>query len=348
MAKKLFIVADDYGVHNLIDTGIHNCIDKDAVDCVAIIVTHESSKNRIKTLINKYPDRIQSGKLKIGLHLNVNVGSLVYKPTSSDLENPHFNDYLRFITKKRNSGNKGMKSFRHAKVDDFVGNLANLETIYLDFLKKEMWAQYHKMCAILSEIFGEDRKPDHISSHNGVFQGTQPLYENYSELCREEGIHMRNPTMLTFDSAIGQFWQNKPKQKLVPIGRLKIASKYPGDKHKKRRVGAKKVLDWIKNGQDSYFKADLIDGLQSTDYTMEHFYRNGEERHLVDILKKLGDYSYEMIVHPMTYTNLNDRKGLPMGINKTKGVIRDRKKEMELLTSGVLQAWRANGLEEPD
>jgi predicted glycoside hydrolase/deacetylase ChbG (UPF0249 family) len=334
MKKELFVVADDYGVHNIIDTGIHKCIDAGTVDCADIIVTHESSKRRIKKLIKKYPDKIEKGELKLGLHLNLNVGGPANLDNDGNPDDPKFKEFLQLISVRPRGKANSDRRFRYDKVIPIVKMIRELQDDYLEFLQKEMEAQ----AQIFYDVVG--RYPDHVSSHSGVYQGTEKIYRIYREFCEKRNILMRCPTLMIFDSEKKDLWKDKPKQKLFPMAAfifLKVAPDWPGD----LQEGAAEVFKWTKDDLKPEFESNVLEGLKTINYTVEHFYRNGSIRNLRKILDKIRHdrepNSYELVVHPAYWKNLSERDGLPDGINKGKGIMRDRKKELKTLLSGELR-----------
>lgn len=341
MNKKLLIVADDYGVHSIIDNGIHKCIDAGVIDCTDIIVTHKSSKSRIKKLLSKYADKIEDKTLKLGLHLTLNVGAPANLFNPENPNDPKFIEFRQLISIKPQGKQDKDRVFRHPKARGIAKIALKLQNEYLEYIEKEMIAQFE----LFRKIVG--RYPDHVSSHNGVFQATEPIYRVYSNFCKANNILMRCPTLMIFDPERQDDWDSDPKQKLFPIGQFIFIANFPpaGDLHD----GAEEILDFTKNELKTEFDADVADGLWSTNYTVEHFFRNGSIGKLRKILNKIRDdqepHSYELIVHPAYFTKMSQRKSLPAGIDRGKGVLRDRKQEMNTLIQEIRPAMNIRGID---
>jgi predicted glycoside hydrolase/deacetylase ChbG (UPF0249 family) len=333
--KKLLIIADDYGAHNIIDNGIHECIDKGVIDGTDAFVTHETSKKRLEDLLEKYKSKIASGDFIVGLHLNLNVGGPIIQVNpypEIDIKYAHFNSYLLLISDLTEiEDGKLFRKFKYAKAKDLVKNLLTLENEYIEFLEAEMIAQFNKFKDIVGHY------PEHVSSHNGIFQATEKIYRFMSKFCNENQIHMRCPTLLTFDPDKGDLWKVNPEQDLYPEWGMNIAA--TAHLNDQLRVAAKMVINWTKNNLKKVHEQDRKDGLFSTDYCIEHFFKNGTIQKLRKILDKIHvdpkANSYELIVHPVTY-NLNEdfadiRRSIPFGIENGSELIKKRLKETKTL-----------------
>ncbi len=332
--KKLLIIADDYGAHDIIDNGIHQCIDNGVIDGTDAFVTHESSEERLKFLITEYKDKIASGDFIVGLHLNLNVGGPIngvnpYNETTEKKKHKQFKKYLKLITKDNPNHNQA-PLFKFGGAVGLVNNIKKLETDYLEFIAAEMIAQFNEFKRIVG------RYPSHVSSHNGIFQGTEKIYRFMSQFCKENKIRMRCPTLMLFDPDHGDLWNDQPKQKLYPLILMSLVTKLPAELNLEN--GADTAHLWTKYHLKDVFVKDCEDDLTSTHYCVEHFFRNGAAPHPENIIKKISldpeAKTYELIVHPVKYYHIDARNTLPAGIENSETKIQDRNVERETLVSG--------------
>jgi predicted glycoside hydrolase/deacetylase ChbG (UPF0249 family) len=337
--KKLLIIADDYGAHNIIDNGIHQCIKNGVIDGTDVFVTHESSEERLKFLIDAYKDKIASGEFIVGLHLNLNVGGPIiaqnpYNQSTEKEKHKQFKKYLRLITKD-NPTNPHAPLFKFSRAIGLVNNLRKLETDYLEFIEAEMIAQFNEFKRIVG------RYPGHVSSHNGIFQATEKIYRFMSKFCKENQIRMRCPTLMIFEKDFGDTWKDNPVQDLYPKWLISGLATVPIE------IGALNGAEishiWTKFQLKEVFVQDVNEGLTSTNYCVEHFFRNGAAPHPENIIKKISldpfDKTYELIVHPVKYYSLNERNTLPAGIENSAAKIKDRDVERDTLVSGMVKEF---------
>ena len=339
MAKKLLIIADDYGAHNIIDNGIHECIKNGVIDGTDAFVTHESSEERLKFLAEEFKDKIASGEFVVGLHLNLNVGGPInvenpYNETTEKEKYKKFKKYLKLITKD-NPTNPQAPLFKFGGAFGLVNNLRKLETDYLEFIEAEMIAQFNEFKRIVG------RYPSHVSSHNGIFQATEKIYRFMSQFCKENHIPMRCPTLMIFDKDFGDTWKDNPVQDLYPKWLISSLATIPVEIGVLN--GAEISHIWTKFQLKDVFLKDVNEGLISTNYCVEHFFRNGSAPHPENIIKKISlnpnDKTYELIVHPVKYYSLNERNTLPPGIENSAAKIKDRFVERETLVAGQVKGF---------
>lgn len=303
--KNIMITADDYGVHSIINKGIEACVDADTLDCVAMIVTHKNSEHYIRDFVNRYRTKIKSGKLKIGLHLNLACGSPAYQDDY---------DFLKAIAKK-NTKHEPVSGwyFKYNSPASITSRIIILGKQFPNQIYKEIEAQ----CSLFKEYTG--KIPDHLSSHAGVFQATKEFYTVFAQFAIDHDILFRNPTLISFDDEVGLDWQNNPKQALFPW-LINVTT------------NGVCIRNWTKNELKNEFLESVKNGLKSTDYFVEHFYQNPTEVDLRNILRKLGNKSYELVVHPVDFKHIKELKTLPKGINKQAKKMILRRVELNTLT----------------
>ena len=334
LVKQLLIIADDYGAHDIIDNGIHECIKNGVIDGTDAFVTHESSKKRLEDLLEKYKSKIASGDFIVGLHLTLNVGApiiLVNPYSENDIKYAHFNSYLELISANKVKNGSIVREFKYPKAKGLLSILQTLENGYLEHVEAEMIAQFERFKCIVGQY------PSHVSSHNGIFQGTERIYRFMSKFCKENEIRMRCPTLLTFDPYKGKLWKDNPEQDLYPRAKIKLLSSIP--LNLSLFNGADLAHIWTKFQLYDVFLQDCEEGLISTNYCIEHFFKNGTIQKLRKILDKVRkdkeENSYELIVHPVACI-IDDHIGeilekIPFGIDNGKGLIEKRIKEKDTL-----------------
>lgn len=329
MPKSLLIVADDYGVHPIIDNGIIKAVRNNAVDCIDMIVTHPHFQTSYNNLLadNVVKEKIDRGDLKLGLHLTLTVGGPLYQDDAAYIEDISVNNGV---------------DFKYRSAQTIATRIIAYSSIHKEALKKEMYMQ----CAKFKEIVG--RNPDHISSHEGVFQPNKKLYNVYSDFVRDPDISsfMRCPTLLCFDPYHKNAWQDNPKQKFLPT-LIFLAT------------NGVFILPWIKRKSNQYrsFHEDRNEtpGLKSTDFFVEHFFKNGTLKDLRQIFKKImnhpyqinadEDISFEMVVHPVDFEENHELSEIPEGINAEIELMNLRKLEMETLTgNNIREEMRNKGI----
>jgi len=316
MPKKIQITADDFGVHKTIDNGIKDCVAVGMVDCVAMIVTHHSASRRIRSFIKEFEPQIESGDVALGLHLSLSCGSPQY---TKDYQ------YLKAISKRQKFN--GRRIFKHKGALGLITNMDKLLKHHEDALEQEMIEQYNRFVKITG------LEPKHLSSHLGIYNGNQKLYNMYSRFCKEKGMQMRCPTFICFEHG-KHMWRSDPDQKMLPAGLLKhLGSDF------------KSILKWIKKKVGPQFRDDVKDGLLSTDYFIEHFYKQGSLRNFQKIIDKLEDDEvYEMVVHPVKFQYDYEYKSLPPGIKKQGFALRSDE-YITLVTPGAQEYLDSNGVE---
>lgn len=300
--KQLLITADDYGVHSVVDNGIRKCIDTGAVNCVDVIVTHYTSSQRIRKLIRDYNHLITSGDLIIGLHLSVTCGTPMYTKD---------NAYMKDMSVRRRFN--GRVEFKHATALSLVPRMDKLLDRHFDSFIREMYAQYDRFV----EITGFE--PKHVSSHIGFYTATKELFEEHAAFCKDKSIWMRCPTLLGLNKKPAlRKWTNNPKQKLLP----EVVKKIPNGSD---------IWEWVQDHLPGRFSTERTDGMASTDYFIEHFFKQGSPKNLDRILKKVDPNGYEMVVHPVWFKNKKEYDSMPRGIRKN--AMGQRKTECETLSA---------------
>src|SRR3989338_513614 len=308
------ITADDFGVHDNIDRGIIACAKNGTINNIDTMVTLNDSKARIRDLMRKFKPEFRSGKLSLGLHLSLSCGSPLYHVHE---------EYLNAIAKldkiKKTNQERYFFKYSGGAGLEMIENIEKLTAGYLPQLVEEMNAQYVEFKQITHDVI-PDYEPSQISSHLGVYIANDDIYEASREFCKEMNLAMRCPTLMKYDPDYGPLWKT-PKQKFLPAELIEFFAGKEG----------KKILEWVKNGQFKAFRQDQQDGLRSTDYFVEYFFRNGafeSLREIVERMKIMGDYSYEMVVHPVY---AKSKAGLPGGISRLN--FGDRVAEYETLKS---------------
>lgn len=306
---QLLITADDYGIFDPIDNGIERCIDK--LDCIDILVTHHSAERRIKGLIRRHRARIESGDLKLGLHLNLTCGGPQYTGCKR---------YLRKISKVPKSG---IREFRRNSVQTFIPYLNNLLRKVPDGLEAEIEAQYQTFKRITG------REPFHVSSHEGVYSGHKDMYAMLKKFCVRRNIPMRCPTLINFITKDGFGPWRENEQLMLTDASIKLLALFEEGREVRR---------WILKSGENIFGDDLSTGtVISNNYFVEHFFKQGSYDHLVELMERMSDtpsdnpLSFEMVVHPVQIRKHSDYKNIPKGINKKEKVLNARTKETEAL-----------------
>ncbi len=324
MPKSLLITADDYGVHDSIDHGIINCIHN--IDCIDIIVTHDSSQQRIQKLIERFKDKITSGELRLGLHLTLNVG----KPQYRDNDRKEGRRYLRAISKTNGRFSEDGSEFKHSSVVGIIANMNRLIKNHKEALKSEIRCQYESFKKYT------DLVPAHVSSHNGVFSGHPVMYGLLKEVCLElDNLPIRCPSLIAYDPYPDvKVWRDN-EQLLLTKKQLKQMKLF--------RAG-KVVSKWMKSGQRVQFEKDVKNNeIVSTEFFVTHFYLKGSFCDFEKIVRWIREnehpreHSYEMVAHPVTYISESEYDDMPRGI-KTKKFAK-RKNEYRTLSnkSGYLR-----------
>lgn len=293
MNKKLIITADDYGVWSNIDRGIRKCATIGIIDNIDIMVTQgDYSKTSVKKLMSLNNMKIKRGELTLGLHLSLSCGIPQYIGDA---------DYLKAATRraKIKVTNTYRYEFLYPGGVKMIEKIADLVKNHKEALKLEMIAQYERF----KEITGME--PSQISSHMGVYNANKEIYDVLNEFCQSKNIPMRCPTLISMESGLESKW-TKPKQKLLPEDLIIFLTGMEG----------KAILNWIRTGQRTAYDEDRNKGLIGRDYFIEHFFKNGSIENLNKIIKNVqntGDYSYEMVVHPVASPSIN---GIPTGVTK--------------------------------
>jgi hypothetical protein len=108
-------------------------------------------------------------------------------------------------------------------------------------------------------------------------------------------------------------------------------------------VGLKDGLRMKKWGTGSGLKdriatARKYEHLKTTDFFIEHFFGNGNTGNLESIFQRMSDHTYEMVIHPVYYTNYATLK-LPGGIDRESFIHRIH--ETSTLTSSLFSEYRS-------
>jgi len=323
MKKSLLITADDYGVHDTIDDGIIRCLHN--IDCIDIIVTHDSSKRRIQNLITEHGGKIKNGEIKLGLHLNLNVGKPLYRDPNSEVGKK----YLRIIAKAQGRMSDEGSEFKHKHVTGIMLNIKRI-ILHKEALKEEIRCQFNAF----KEYTG-GMVPAHVSSHSGVFSGHPKMYELLKEVCLElDNLPIRCPSLIAYDLYRDDYndlerW-SKYKQYLLTESQLNQMKFIPG---------GSMVRQWMLNGQRVQFDVDLKNKeVVSTEFFVPHFYLQGESTHFNKIIKLIKDndhpreHSYEMVVHPLHFDRKTEYANMPRGIKINDVHFMKRKKECKTLS----------------
>ncbi len=321
MAKTLLITADDFGVEDVIDNGIRMCIHN--IDCIDVIVTHRTSRERLKCLLEDYREQIEKKELLVGLHLTLTVGSPQLKAVKG---NPHFEEdrkFLRFISKFPKKPKPVRREFRKNTNLGFVTKLDRLLRKHQGAAKREIEAQYDTFLSITKEVFDGGMKPAHISSHSGVYTCRQELYEMLRDVCNEKKVPMRAPTMLAFyydgdrQCKQGEDCFEDLKDWHMEKTKMPKAHEYLGIS-----VAANKVYNWMVHELEHEFNRDRPNAkVRPTEFFIEHFYLQGTVGKLERIIELIKanpskrEHSYEMVVHPVWYNNEDELDSFARGIS---------------------------------
>lgn len=298
--KKLLITADDYGVHPVINQGIEKCIDAGVIDCVDVIVTHHQSRKYIRRLLKKYKAKFKSGELRLGLHLTLTCGSPQYRGDRK---------YLRAISMVRRGDVIKRREFRFNSGRQFIPKFDNLLRQHKTSLEKEIYAQYDTFLKITNEVI-HDLKPYHVSSHLGVYTMNDIFYQMLKKFCVAKEVDMRCPTLISLNNqASMKVWKENPEQQMFKLSLLSWAWAMDN---------GLKLKNWMTKDLKNTFDADTKQGaILSTDFFVEHFFKQGSEKLMKTILSRLkDDHFYELVVHPVWFTNRHQYRNLPRGIKK--------------------------------
>ena len=320
MAKKLLIVADDFGAHDVIDNGIRTVIRSGNVDCVDSFVTHWQSKERLERLMEEFENEITQGKLHLGLHLTLTCGTplCTYEPYFSDL------------TEDYEENGRVYKVFKHNEQIAAVSNIYQIQQTHYESLLEELDKQVQEFTRITGF------KPAHLSSHLGVFQANSKIYNSVVEYCNDKGLQMRCPTLLGLNDY--RDWHKDPKQKFFT-------------KHIKKVPNGKSIWYWMDDHINPVFLKDKERGLKSTDYFIEHFFRNAKEYYLNKILDKVQDHEdksdgsdtvFEMVIHPVDFSHTDHLVSIPPGIHRIYHKMYQRRLEMRILKDYNLDVELSN------
>lgn len=270
MAKYLLVVADDFGAYAAIDNGIISAAKRGNIDCVDVFVTHSAySVNSIQTFMSEFEDELDAKTLHLGLHLTLTCG----KPVSTTIS-----------TKFRNMITYPSGEFRvmiHQNTD-------RIWKKFLEDLRKEMDAQLEKFI----EITGY--KPYHLSCHEGFFHLSEDLANVYFQFARDNQLFMRNPSLLSLQE--GKWREVTQMQRTANSNILNILVKL-GTKD------AIRVKKWCGGGNVERINTERATGLRIPDYFLDHFFGVGELYKFYEILEKMDNGVYEMVVHPVLYDN---------------------------------------------
>ncbi len=314
---SLLITADDFGAHRVHNTGIYTCIRNEVLDCVDVLLTGKNSKKYLYELFEKHKSEILEGEIAIGLHFSFTFGKPLYKGLNlTGKRKSNFDKYYKKITDK-----KGF--FQYKRGRGFYPRLCNLWRDFSEFMKLELNAQYNEFTTITGY------HPRHLSSHIGFLAMNRMLYPFYTKLAKDNGVALRCPTFLTIEQLRNQAtwgdklkWYGDPFQKMIPNFLIEGTghSDETGDLELAQCIKDEKL--WLNYEIGTRFRTDLDNNsFHSTDYFIEHFFRNGNENNLRTILEgfsTLDKNSYEMVVHPVSFTDRKEYSDMEPGIRKDR------------------------------
>lgn len=310
MAKYLLVVADDFSACPEIDEGILKAVKAGNIDCIDCFVTFPRSEEAIHNFKHfRAEEEIASGRLKMGLHLTLTAGFPVSKNISSN--------FKKLVTKA--STNEFWQITRQ--------QLDYLWKKYPEDLMHEMVGQYDRFV----EVYGAP--PVHVSCHEGFFHLSKELTELYLTFAKERNLLIRNPKLASTIGKDAIEWREEtPMVKRAKKNVDNIAA----------NVGIKDGLRMKAWGTGPGLKARIdqarqTENLRTTDFFVEHFFGNGNTGNLESIFNRMKDHTYEMVVHPVYYTNYNTLK-LPSGIDQESFIHRIH--ETSALTSSLFSEYR--------
>lgn len=108
--KKIILTADDYGACDFIDNGIKDALIKGKINVVSTFVTHQSSEERIKNLLELREELKTNGEytFNIGLHFSITSGYSLQEKHSSLTRNKTNNNFYF----------KEAKKYKFRKIDE--------------------------------------------------------------------------------------------------------------------------------------------------------------------------------------------------------------------------------------
>jgi len=354
--KQLLITADDFGICNAIDQGIYDSLP--SLDCIDVVVNYEStesmkkhfdgsdkswdrsSKERIIELVNheNAKDRILSGDLKIGLHLTLNCGSSLSLNASEPTTKAEFLLRRKLCRKVRSNSN--VWEFKNQGVPAIARKLDDLKRIRNKhqkyFLKDELEAQYNRFLDIMTDAGLSGYKPFHISSHNGIYGGTEYTYELLREFCNEKNVEMRCPSLIGHNQDPKLKAWRKEGTKMVSDFEFAALGLFGLTGVVQNAHGVRR---WLKQ-LDTKVHHDRIAGeLHCTEFFVEHYFLKGDLHNLQSIFLRIKntsskrDQTYEMVVHPVCWDNNSNKNHIPRGLKHGKfyGKFEKRNKEHETL-----------------
>ncbi|MEQ9188512.1 MAG: ChbG/HpnK family deacetylase [Cryomorphaceae bacterium] len=334
--RQLLVTADDYGVHDTIDNGILECLEN--LDCIDIIVTHASSEARIKALIQRddVKARLADGTLKLGLHLNLNVG----KPMYRDTETSEGTKYLSAISKIHGRYSKEGSNFKHKSAAGILLNITRISSHH-NALKKEIKAQYDAFRSYAGS------KPTHVSSHSGVFSGHPKMYRILKEACKElDNLAIRCPSIINYDADLTGYEDIK---KWVKFEQYLLTRKQLRQMLASPTPGSNRIRSWMLRNQRKAFDMDRSNNeVRSTDFFVTQLYLQGEPSYFNKIIKFIEakgpednkDYSYEVVAHPMSFERKSEYADMPDGIQINDVFFNKRRKEGRTLRSEKHSLWK--------
>lgn len=167
MKNQVIITADDYGICNTIDNAIIKSLKAGHLTSVSAVITHPSSAQRIKKLVELQHKLRGKNDFGIGLHFCITSGQPLYKVRGglpSSLADPENSDFFREAA--------------FYKFKDIQGH----------HLREELTLQFQK----LADIIGKENI-DHLTNHHGIIYFDENMFNEYIQTAATWGVAVRSP-----------------------------------------------------------------------------------------------------------------------------------------------------------
>jgi predicted glycoside hydrolase/deacetylase ChbG (UPF0249 family) len=159
--RKIIFTADDYGSSDFINHGILRGIEEGVINCVAVMVNFEGSREAVLQLKERHPH------ISIGLHANINA---CHPVAPSNKVSSLVDQIGQFL--------------------NLDGFLARINGIRMDEALYETRSQLERL-----ESWGV--QVEHLSSHHNVMQIYSPLFRMLLHLASTRGIALRSTRPLS-------------------------------------------------------------------------------------------------------------------------------------------------------
>lgn len=252
MERQVIITADDYGICEPVNEGIRLAADHGGISNISVLTNFEKSIDDLKELSDLYP------QLGIGVHLNLNTG----RPLS---------DPERIPTLVGRDG-------EFHSIEDFV---MRLKGISREEIRTEIRAQ-------VETLLSSGIRPDHVSSHFGIFSLYPPYFQMCNELAREYRVPVRSPiaASMKFPDA----YRNSSTQRQARRLARKLLFRSPAT-----AIYLRKQF-YLEEMERKSAELDSL-GIPHPDLMIDCFYGDPTPANLIRILENLPPGTSEIIVH---------------------------------------------------